>query len=312
MAIIDEGSVAGGARKVDMAQPNASRLMGLLEAETGSTLLERSPRGSSPTAIGSLLAEEARDLLAAAQDHNDWVRAMDENAVVLDLRVGASLTNAESLVPAWLTELRRRAPRVRVDLQVINSETIIEQVQQGTLQLGFVETSHVPSTLHSSVVHTDELVVVVAPDHAWAARHSKVTLQEVADTALVVREQGSGTRRALDDLLADLSPVQPAQVLLSNVAVRIAVASGGAPAVLSELAVRTQLASGELLRVPLDGELRRSLTAVWKGPRRLSGPAAELMNVARGSGAQNDALDPEVDGGGHAGDDDGRAQHHGR
>lgn len=283
VAIVDEGSVAGGARKVDMAQPNASRLMGLLEAETGATLLERSPRGSSPTAIGLLLAEQARVLLMAAQHHGDWVRSISNHDVAVVLKVGASLTNAESLVPAWLAELRRRTPQVRVDLQVTNSETIIEQVQQGALQLGFVETPHVPSTVHSSVVRTDELVVVVAPDHAWASRRSKVTLHELAHTPLVVREQGSGTRKALDDLLADLSPVQPAQVLLSNVAVRIAVESGGAPAVLSELAVRTQLASGELLRVPLEGRLCRSLTAVWKGPRRLTGPAAELLDVARTS-----------------------------
>lgn len=281
VAIVDEGSVAGGARRVDMAQPNASRLMGLLEAETGTTLLERSPRGSSPTSVGLLLAEQARVLLTAAQRHRDWVRTISDHDLAVVLKVGASLTNAESLVPVWLAELRRRMPQVRVDLQVTNSEAIIEQVQRGALQLGFVETPHVPSTLHSSVVRTDELVVVVAPDHAWASRRSKVTLQELAHTALVVREQGSGTRKALDDLLADLSPVQPAQVLLSNVAVRIAVESGGAPAVLSELAVRTQLASGELLRVPLDGALHRSLTAIWKGPRRLSGPAAELLEVAQ-------------------------------
>ena len=117
------------------------------------------------------------------------------------------------------------------------------------------------------------------------------------------------SRDALAVVLGDLPQAPPVLELGSNAAVRIAVASGAGPAVLSALAVRTQLESGELLRVPLDGVgatavgatdasatraggtdarakgvkgagPRRQFTAVWTGPRRLTGAAADLVAIA--------------------------------
>src|SRR5699024_10138236 len=94
-------------------------------------------------------------------------------------------------------------------------------------------------------------------------------------------EPGSGTREALQELLAEHVPVEPAQVLSSNAVVRVAVAAGVGPAVLSELALRDHLARGHLLRVPFEGRgITRPLTAVWTGPRRLTGLAGELVAVA--------------------------------
>lgn len=280
VAIVDEGSVGAGARKVGLAQPNASRLMVRLETATQTRLLVRSPRGSAPTADGLALAEQARMVLDSAHRFTAWVRARNGSEDV-ELRVGASMTIAESLLPAWLAELRRRLPRVQVDPRVLNSAQVLEEVHDGALQLGFVETPHLPVGVNATVVQEDELVVVVAPGHAWAKRRSKVSLRELAETALVVRERGSGTREALDELLAGLAVVEPAQVLRSNAAVRVAVSSEAGPAALSKLAVRGPLASGELLCVPLAGRrVTRPLTAVWSGPRRMTGPAAELVSVA--------------------------------
>jgi DNA-binding transcriptional LysR family regulator len=97
---------------------------------------------------------------------------------------------------------------------------------------------------------------------------------------LVTREPGSGTRVALDEALG--RPVRSALELASNAAVRVSVASGTAPAVLSRLAVSDALASGTLREIPteLDLRLRRQLRAVWTGPRRLRGAAADLVTIA--------------------------------
>ncbi|MCQ1954466.1 LysR family transcriptional regulator [Arthrobacter sp. zg-Y238] len=281
VAVVDEGSVASGARKLGMAQSNASRSIAELEADLKTPLLERSPRGSAPTAMGLLLADSARELLEAARRFNSVVRA-GRSGEAMELRVGASLTIADMLLPAWVAELKRRLPQARIDVRVENSAQVIEEVQRGTLQLGFVETPNLPVRLNALVVREDELVVVVGPDHEWANR-TRIGLQELAETPLVVREPGSGTREALQQVLAGYDVVEPAQVLSSNAAVRVAVAAGAGPAVLSELVVRDQLASGELLRVPFEGEgISRPLTAIWSGPRRLSGVAAELVAVAAG------------------------------
>jgi DNA-binding transcriptional LysR family regulator len=130
------------------------------------------------------------------------------------------------------------------------------------------------------VVAHDELVLVVAPDHPWSRRRRAVTAVELAATPLLTREEGSGTRVALDAALG--RPVRSAQVLASNAAIRVGTQAGTTPAVLSRLAVADALAAGTLLEVPVDGvDLHRPLRAVWTGPRRLSGAAAELVSLAR-------------------------------
>ena len=280
VAVVDEGGLGAGARRLGRYQPNASRMIAQLEAQAGMALLDRHPRGARPTSAGLLYAAHARELLEAAGDFTGWLRhSRDEDT--LELQVGASMTIAEHLMPAWLTELRRTSARVRVDLRVLNSTQVLEQVRSGQLQLGFIETPHVPRWVHAGDLREDELVVVVAPHHPWASREEPIGLEELAATPLVVREGGSGTRDAFEELVPSAARTAPVQELGSNAAVRVAVSSGAGPAVLSMLVVRSLLETGQLYRVPVQGErLRRPLTAVWTGPRRLTGPAAELVAVA--------------------------------
>lgn len=281
LAIIETGSIGAGARRVGMAQPNASHRVAALEARVNTVLLERTPRGSAPTEAGVLFAERARAVLDAAHSLDDWVDTRRRGTGPLTLRVGASLTIADTLLPVWLAELKRQVPQVRAEVRVMNSLAVLDDVQEGLLQVGFVETPYVPVRLNAMVVQEDELVVVIPPGHAWADRQGGIGLRELAQTPLVVREEGSGTRDGLSRVLADYAPVDPAQVLTSNAAVRVAVSAGVGPAVLSRLAIRDQLSSGELLHVPLEGpRISRPLTAVWPGPRRLTGPAADLAQIA--------------------------------
>src|SRR5699024_6959719 len=280
LAVVDSGGLGAGARRVGMHQPNASRMIAQLEAQAGTALLDRDPRGSRPTSAGLLYAAHARELLEAAEEFSAWLRHSREQGD-RELRVGVSMTIAEHLMPAWLTELRRTSARVRVDLEVLNSTQVLAGIHDGHLKLGFVETPHVPRGVHAMTLREDELVVVVAPEHPWAGREEPLDPGELARTPLVVREGGSGTRDAFEELLPAAASTPPVQELGSSAAVRIAVASGAGPAVLSMLAVRSSLEAGQLCRVPVAGErLRRLLTAVWSGPRRLSGPAAELVAVA--------------------------------
>lgn len=281
VAVVDEGSLGAAARKLGMYQPNASRMITQLETSANEVLLDRHPRGSRPTSAGVLFAAHARTLLEAAREFEEWLRHSREDEVV-EIRVGASLTIAENLMPAWLTELRRRLPRVRADLEVLNSAQVLAEVEAGSLQVGFVETPRVPGWLNTLVVQEDELVVVTAANHPWAARPRPLGIAEVAATPLISREGGSGTRHAFEELVGQTTLARPAQTFSSNAAVRVAVAAGAGPAVLSSLAVHAQLQSGELVRVPLaEAPLRRPLTAVWTGPHRLVGPVAELVAIAR-------------------------------
>jgi DNA-binding transcriptional LysR family regulator len=281
--VAEHGSLGAAARSVGMAQPNVSRSLARLERRLGLTLLRRSPSGSSLTTEGSLVVQWAREVLDSAERLRTGAAALSGERSS-QLTVAASMTVAEHLVPTWLAAYHRAHPDVTVRVEVHNSYDVFHLLLDGRCDLGFVESPEVPRGLHTTVVAEDRLVVVVAPGHPWTRRRRPLTAAELAATPLIVREPGSGTRLTLESLLEAraLTPVPPALELSSNAAVRGSVAAGVAPAVLSDLAVADAQRAGDLVTIAVqDVDLRRALRAVWRPPRRLAGPAGDLVGLAR-------------------------------
>ncbi|MFC3849595.1 LysR substrate-binding domain-containing protein [Corynebacterium hansenii] len=297
LAAIDElGGLGAAARAMGMAQPNASRTIASFERELGADLIERGPRGSAPTPLGRSVLAAAAPLFDAvdAFHHDIGLLTADESA---PLRVSASMTVAEHLMPGWLATYRGRHPGADVGLRVRNSERVFDEVVAGTCDIGFVETPLARKDLHGTVVADDHLVIVVSPDHPWAKRgrhaadhepgpggrdHGPVTAEELAATPLALREPGSGTRAFYDRALAPWHPVPPAVELGSNAAVAATVRAGGEPGVLSELAVADALSRGDLVAVDVDPrlDLSRSIRAVWRGTGGPGRVARELIDIA--------------------------------
>ena len=267
VAVDGTGSFGAAARAAGVTQQAVSQRIRALEHNLGIALVVRTPRGSRLTDAGALVAEWSTDLLDAA-DRLDTALESLRTRQAAPLRVAASLTIAEYLVPGWLVRFRAdegEKTAARVELIAANSTAVLDLVRRGTVDLGFVETPDLPDNLHMRTVAHDELVVVVPPAHPWAMRAS-ITGVELAATPLIVREAGSGTRRALQLALDEhgLTPAEPAGELPTTGAVRAAVLASGAPAVLSALAVAEALRSGVLVRARVsDLRVRRRLVAVW-------------------------------------------------
>lgn len=282
VAIAERGSLSAAARHIGMAQPNATRTLARLEAELALELVVRHPTGSRLTPAGATIAEGARRVLDDAHEMLDAAGALREERDAA-LEVAASLTIAEYLAPAWLGALRRALPQTAVRLHVVNSAEAAELVRERACEIGFVEAPGAPAGLVSTVVARDRLAVVVPSGHPWA-RRSSVTVPELAETPLVVRERGSGTRATLDAALRSVGavPATPTLELDSNAAVRVSVMAGAGPAVLSELAVAPWVARGELVEVPVaDLDLSRPLRAIRRPGVGLSEAAARLVAIAR-------------------------------
>ena len=277
------GSLGRAAAEHGMSQPAASARMRHLEGQLRLALVERSPRGSRLTPAGALVAGWAQAVVDAATALDAGVTALRREQESR-LRVAASLTVAEYLLPAWLTALRSADAGPAVALTAVNSAEVAEAVLSGRADLGFVEGPDLPDGLRAVTVSQDELTAVIAPGHPWTRRRSGITAAELANTALVTREAASGTRRFFEQALQDqaqLTPVPPLAELSSTTAIKSAVAAGVAPAVLSSLAVANELTAGTLRAVPVNGlDLHRTLRAVWPVGRRLTGPAQDLYQIA--------------------------------
>lgn len=279
LAVARLGSLGGAAREVGITQPAASSRIRSMERQLGVALVDRSPRGSRLTDAGALVTDWARRIVEAAEAFDAGAQAL---RVRRDsrLRVAASMTIAEYLLPGWLLALRAGRPDTAVSLHAGNSATVAERLLSGEADLGFVEGLTVPSGLDSVVIAHDHLIVVTAPGHVWARRRRPLEAAELAATPLILREKGSGTRQVLDAALGGLA--RPLIELSSTTAVKAAVVSGAGPAVLSELAVGEELSMRRLVRVPVDGvSLARDLRAVWPTGHRPVGPARDLLSLTR-------------------------------
>jgi DNA-binding transcriptional LysR family regulator len=298
LAVAATGSLGAAGRACGLTQQAVSSRIASLEAQTGVVLVARTPRGSTLTPSGVVVAEWATRLLDAAQQFDAGLATL-RSEKRRRITVAASLTVAEHLMPRWLVALqsdagRRGAVPPEFILTATNSDHAIAAVSDGTADLGFIETPHVPSDVRSRIVAHDELVVIVPPDHKWARRRTPLTAEELARTPLVTREPGSGTRDALAAALHDAlggSVDQPPPILelSSSAAVRAAVVAGAGPAVMSRLAVADDLTIGRVRAVAVAGlDLHRDLRAIWVGGRTPpAGAARDLLSHVTGRASSN-------------------------
>ncbi|MEU6542328.1 LysR family transcriptional regulator [Streptomyces sp. NPDC046859] len=280
LAVARLGSLGGAARELGITQPAASSRIRSMERQLGVALVDRSPRGSRLTDAGALVTDWARRVVEAAEAFDAGAQAL---RVRRDsrLRVAASMTIAEYLLPGWLLALRAQRPDTAVSLHAGNSAAVAERLLADEADLGFVEGLTVPTGLDSVVIAHDNLIVVTAPGHAWSRRRRPLDAAELGATPLILREKGSGTRQVLDAALGGLA--RPLIELSSTTAVKAAAVSGAGPAVLSELAVGEELAMRRLVGIPLSGvSLARDLRAVWPTGHRPVGPARDLLSLTRG------------------------------
>ncbi|HET8602151.1 MAG TPA: LysR family transcriptional regulator [Segeticoccus sp.] len=293
LAVAERGSIGAAARHLHVSQPSVTDRLQRLERHLGLGLLQRSPRGTQLTTEGAAVADWARQVLDAS-DRLEAGAAALRRQHDSRVRVSASMTVAEYLLPRWLSDLRQGHPGTTVALRMCNSREVTRDVAEGRADLGFVEGPRVDGDLRKRVIASDDLAVVVGPRHRWARRRAAVSVAQLVEESLVVREPGSGTRDTLELALARAGHGQALSgglELGSTAAIKAAVLTGQGVGVLSRLAVADDLASGRLHEVPVAGlDLVRRLCMVWSPGQRLTGAPAELAAIALAAGKASEVL----------------------
>src|SRR3954469_24553080 len=187
-AAVDLGSLGRAARLLRLSQPALSKRLRTLEALAGATLLERSPRGVTPTPARTRLYLEARKLLAQADAVEELMAGLsDEDAPI---RLAASHTIAEFVLPEPLVAFERRGDRhLSVELVVGNSILVRELVLEGRAEFGIAAIDgdgEGAAPLRALPFIEDEVVVAVPRDHPWAALDA-VPLEDFVTTPMVMR-----------------------------------------------------------------------------------------------------------------------------
>ncbi|MFC0388185.1 LysR family transcriptional regulator [Muricoccus vinaceus] len=283
VAVAERQHVTRAAEALHLAQSAASAAIAALEQRHGVPLFHRVGRGIELTEEGHAFLPEARAVLARIEAA-ELALAELGGLVRGTLPVMASQTVSGYWLPRHLVGFRRVYPGVTVRLSIGNTAQVAAAVRGGTAEIGFVEGALDDPELEGLTVATDQLLLVVGPDHPWveAPPDTVTALAEAGAGDWVLREPGSGTRSAFEASLreAGLDPaaLDVALELPSNEAVRAAVEAGMGATVISASVAAPSIEAGLLHHVALPMP-QRAFRAVWHRERRRSRAAGALLDL---------------------------------
>lgn len=257
--VADEGHVTRAAETLLISQSAVSMALGELEKDAGGPLFMRQGRKLLLNERGRNLLQGARDILQRCRNFEHQLHdSLDEP--VGEIRIGASTTIGNYLLPAMMAEFSRRYPRAKAQLQVGNTQQIETALEKGELEIGLIEGPSHASALEIHPWRDDELVVIVGKGHSWTEKKC-VDGEMLKSADWIIREKGSGTREVFERALDQISGnVTPHLELGHTEAIKKAVESGLGVGCLSRLAVQRELDQGWLFEVDTPLDLARPLT----------------------------------------------------
>lgn len=260
-AVAREGSVTRAAQWLNLTQSATSMALADLESQLGEKLFDRIGRRLQLNDLGARLLPLAQETVARAREIEDL--AAGDVPGLSRLRLCASLTIGNYLMPGLIADFMQQHPQAELSLDVGNTRHVIESVRQFTCDLGFIEGfCHEPDIDVMPWV-SDELVIFAGSTHPLAQRKQLVP-EDFAEASWILREPGSGTREVFDNAVSGKLPNLRVRLELGHTeAIRRAVEAGMGIGCASRLSLQDALDSGRvrLLDTPFL-DLNRSLFIV--------------------------------------------------
>jgi len=241
-------SFTKAAAELFVTQPAVTKHIQELESQLGTALFDRRGNQISLTTAGNVLLRHAETIMGVYRQIEFDLNEL-KGKPGGRLRLGASSTIAQYVIPAVLARFGEQFPDVTLSLLSGNTEQIEQALLHDEIDLGLVE----GRTHHSDVRYTpfvkDELVLVCRADHPLAGR-DEITLDELKTVPLVLREPGSGSREVVEHALrgAGLRPTELRQAMQlgSTEGIKTYLSSSSGMAFVSIFALPNELKSGTL------------------------------------------------------------------
>jgi DNA-binding transcriptional LysR family regulator len=279
VAVVDHGGFTRAARALHISQPSITARIHDLEASLHQQLFEQVGRRVYLTDAGRELRRHAELIL---QQVGEARRAMEEIDGLQrgSLRVVATTTVGSYIVPRALGVFHRTHPGINLALDVVNWSRAVDLLRHDRMDIAVLGPTDALEDMTVENFMTNDLVLAAAPTHPLAA-HRHIPFAELAAYPVLVREQGSGTRADTERLFAEHGyHPQVSMELRHSTAIKQGVAAGLGVALLSTHAMGTELATGALVALDVEGlPLRRDWHIVHRRDRRLPRAAAAFKET---------------------------------
>jgi len=266
------------AEQLYISQPALSRQVHELEQELGVPLIDRVGRRICLTEAGETLFEYTTRLFGLIDEIETVMR--DTRGLQRGrLAIGASTTIGMYVIPATLAQYRATYSGIDMRVEIGNTRQIADAVLRCELELGLVEGPIDHPQLAVEPLATDELLVILPPNHTLAGR-TELRPTDLAEQPFVLREPGSGTRLVADTYLRSAGIVPHVVLELgSTEAIKRLIMAGVGLGIISRYAVVHEIESGRLAAARLIGmRMTRGFSRITLRSRRLS-LAARAFNT---------------------------------
>lgn len=246
-------SFSRAAEKMLLSQPTVSTHINTLEEELNIKLFDRLSREVVLTDAGEVFYQYAVDMMDLRERSIEAIKEI-LNEISGNIRIGSSTMVAEFILPAVIREFNHKYPRTFFIMDISNSQTIVQRVVDGVLDLAIVARKIPKKDLDYKTIFKDKIVLAVHKDHPFYSRNA-VFLEEIINEKFVIREIGSGTRAAVEYALKskgyDFESLNATAIMSSTHGLLHAVKNGLGLAFISEISLVKDICSQEVKGIPI-------------------------------------------------------------
>lgn len=272
-------SFTKASQELFVSQPAVTKHIRELESLYGVRLFDRRGSSISLTRAGEIMMEHCERILSEYRKL-EYDMHMLNNESAGELRLGASTTIAQYVLPPLLASFTARYPKMKVSLIDTNSRNVEKYLQEHLIDLGMVEGVFRQSNLRYEPFLYDELVPVVSSSSALAAK-GEISAEEFRNVPLVLRERGSGTLDTIEMELAKngmkLSSLNVRMYLGSTESIKSFLRYSDCMGIVSLSAIERELKEGVFSIIDIDGLSFSRHFCFVTGQGQESGPVEVFM-----------------------------------
>ncbi len=286
-AVARHGSISRAADELGLTQPAVSMQIKQMEDQLGLVVVEQVGKKFTLTDAGQELCYHAKRIgtqtaamLASMEQFRELERGVLRIAVV---------STANYFVPPLIADFSAEHPGVRVSLKVANREAVLALVRNNEAELAILGQPPERIDMVAQFFMDNPIVVIAPPDHPLASMEH-IDLRQIEDEVIVIREQGSGTRAAMERFFVESGiNYRPGCELNTNEAVKQAVQAGLGIGVVSAQTIELEVQTGRLVVLPFERfPIIRRWFVIQRSDKRLSNAAAAFqMRLFGGNKSQS-------------------------
>lgn len=197
--VVETQNLSRTANEFGLSQPAVTKQIQALEDIYGVLLLERSGRRLKTTEAGETLYNCAREIIKTMDKTEKAMEEVSESRKG-SIYLGASNIPGQYILPVLLKKFKDDFPNISISLDISDTEKIFNKIAERELDIGIVGGWFNNRKVEGFEWFQDELVVIIPNSHRLAQR-KKVGIEELTTERWIFREKGSGTQKALEDIL---------------------------------------------------------------------------------------------------------------